>query len=36
MPAAEATALLARRHSREGDLAKIEAAAARLGVQAPD
>jgi hypothetical protein len=33
MPAAEATALLARRHSREGDLAKIEAAAARLGVQ---
>jgi hypothetical protein len=35
MPAAEATALLARRQSREGDLAQLEAAAARLGCGLP-
>jgi hypothetical protein len=35
MPAAEATSLLTRRQWREGDVARLEAAAARLGVQAP-
>ena len=33
MPAAEATALLSRKLRREGDVALLEAAAARLGVQ---
>ena len=33
MPAAEATSLLTRRHCREGDVARLEAAAARLGVK---
>jgi hypothetical protein len=32
MPAVEATKLLTRRHWREGDVARLEAAAARLGV----
>jgi hypothetical protein len=36
MPAAEATNLLTRHHSREGDVARLEAVAARLGVQVPD
>jgi hypothetical protein len=31
MPAAEATALLSRKQRREGDVALLEAAAARLG-----
>ncbi len=35
MPPAEATSLLTRRQWREGDVALLEAAAARLGVQAP-
>ena len=35
MPAAEATKLLTRHQWREGDVARLEAAAARLGVQAP-
>jgi hypothetical protein len=35
MPPAEAIALLSRKHWREGDLALLEAAAARLGVQVP-
>jgi hypothetical protein len=33
MPAAEATSLLTRRQWREGDVARLEAAAARLGLQ---
>jgi hypothetical protein len=33
MPAAEATSLLTRRQWHEGDVALLEAAAARLGVQ---
>jgi hypothetical protein len=36
MPAQEATKLLTRRQWREGDVALLEAAAARLGVQVPD
>jgi len=36
MPAAEATSLLTRRQWREGDVALLEAAAARLGVQVPE
>ena len=32
MPAAEATKLLTRRHWREGDVALLQAAAARLGL----
>jgi len=35
MPALEATKLLARHQWREGDVALLEAAAARLGVQVP-
>ena len=35
MPAAEATGLLARHQWREGDVARLGAAAARLGVQVP-
>jgi hypothetical protein len=35
MPAAEATSLLTRRQWREGDVARLEAAAARLEVQVP-
>jgi hypothetical protein len=35
MPAAEATSLLARHQWREGDVALLEAAAVRLGVQVP-
>ncbi|MFC7478237.1 hypothetical protein ACFQS7_28105 [Dankookia sp. GCM10030260] len=35
MPAAEATSLLTRRQWREGDVARLQAAAARLGVQVP-
>jgi len=35
MPAAEATGLLTRRQWREGDVALLQAAAARLGVQVP-
>jgi hypothetical protein len=35
MPAAEATSLLTRRQWREGDVALLQAAAARLGVQTP-
>jgi hypothetical protein len=35
MPAAEATKLLRNHQWREGDVARLEAAAARLGVQAP-
>ena len=35
MPAAEATKLLTRRQWREGDVALLRAAAARLGVQVP-
>jgi hypothetical protein len=35
MPAAEATALLARKQWRDGDVALLEAAAARLGLQVP-
>ena len=36
MPAAEATSLLTRRQWREGDVALLKAAAARLGVQVAD
>ena len=35
MPAAEATKLLTHRQWREGDVALLQAAAARLGVQVP-
>ena len=35
MPAAEATSRLRRHQRREGDLALLQAAAARLGVQVP-
>jgi hypothetical protein len=35
MPAAEATSLLTRRQRREGEVARLEAAAARLGLQVP-
>ena len=35
MPAAEANSLLTRRQWREGDVAALEAVAARLGVRAP-
>ena len=36
MPAAEAASLLARHQWREGDVAQLEAAVARLGVQVPE
>ncbi|MBL6458995.1 hypothetical protein JMJ55_27060 [Belnapia sp. T6] len=36
MPAAEATSLLKRKQWREGDVALLEATAARLGVQVRD
>jgi hypothetical protein len=36
MPTAEADKLLTRHQWREGDVALLEAAAARLGVQVPD
>jgi hypothetical protein len=36
MPAAEATKLLRGHQWREGDVALLQAAAARLGVQVPD
>jgi hypothetical protein len=36
MPAAEATKLLTRHQWREGDVALLEAAAVRLGVQVPN
>ena len=35
MPAAEAVKLMTRHQWREGDVAQLEAAAARLGVQVP-
>jgi hypothetical protein len=35
MPLAEATKLLTRHQRRDGDVALLEAAAARLGVQVP-
>jgi hypothetical protein len=35
MPAAEATSLLTRHHSRKGDVARLEAVAARLEVRVP-
>jgi hypothetical protein len=35
MPAAEATSLLTRHQWREGDVARLEAATARLGVRVP-
>jgi hypothetical protein len=35
MPAAEATSLMARRQWREGGVALLEAASARLGVKVP-
>ncbi len=35
MPPAEATALLRRKHRHEGDVARLEAAAARLGMRLP-
>ena len=35
MPTAEATKLLTGRQWREGDVARLQAAAARLGVQVP-
>jgi hypothetical protein len=35
MPGAEAIRLLIRHQWREGDVARLQAAAARLGVQAP-
>ena len=35
MPAAEATGLLRRHQWREGDVARLQAAAARLGVHVP-
>jgi hypothetical protein len=36
MPPAEATSLLTRHQWREGDVARLQAAAMRLGVHAPD
>ena len=36
MPAAEATKLLTQHQWREGDVARLQAAAARLGVHVPD
>src|SRR4051794_19767375 len=36
MPAAEATRLLTRHQWREGDVARLQAAAVRLGVRVPD
>ena len=36
MPAAEATSLLTRHQWREGNVARLQAAAARLGLQVPD
>ena len=36
MPAAEAAKLLTRHQWREGDVAQLQAAAARPGVQVPD
>ena len=36
MPGVEAIRLLIRHQWREGDVARLQAAAARLGVQAPD
>jgi hypothetical protein len=36
MPAAEAVKLMTRHQWREGDVARLEAAAARLGVQVPE
>ncbi|SDB73841.1 hypothetical protein [Belnapia rosea] len=36
MPPAEATGLLNRKQWREGDVARLEAAAAHLGVRAPE
>jgi hypothetical protein len=36
MPAAEAVKLMSRHQWREGDVALLEAAAARLGVQVPE
>jgi len=36
IPAAEATALLRRHQWREGDVARLQAAAIRLGVLVPD
>jgi hypothetical protein len=36
MPAAEAVKLMTRHQWREGDVAQLDAAAARLGVQVPD
>ena len=36
MPAAEAVKLLTRHQWREGDVALLQAAAARLGVRAPE
>jgi hypothetical protein len=36
MPAAEAVKLMTRHQWREGDVALLEAAAARLGVQVPE
>jgi hypothetical protein len=36
MPAPEATKLLTRHQWREGDVARLQTAAARLGVQVPD
>jgi hypothetical protein len=36
MPVAEATSLLTRHQWREGDVALLQAAAARLEVQVPD
>ena len=36
MPAAEATSLMTRHQWREGDVARLEAAGARLGLQMPD
>jgi hypothetical protein len=36
MPAAEAVKLMTRHQWREGDVAQLDAAAARLGVQVPE
>src|SRR4051794_4336877 len=36
MPAAEATSLLTRHQWREGDVARLQAAAERLGLQVPE
>jgi len=36
IPAAEATVLLRRKHFQDGDLVRLEAAAARLGVHVPN